>query len=205
MNDESQHATPGNESGYNELGHLVRQLHDTLRQLGCDEAIQRIAGELPDTQDRLSYIALLSEQAAQRVINAVEKVQPLQDKIETSALTLAEEWRNAKGDGEFQNIGEKMHTFLAGIPSHTRETSSQLTDILMAQDFQDLTGQVIKKISRLTQELEHQLVHILLISKPEKHSKENSLLNGPVVKKEGRADIVNGQEEVDDLLTSLGF
>ncbi len=205
MNDESQHATPANESGYNELGHLVRQLHDTLRQLGCDEAIQRIAGELPDTQDRLSYIALLSEKAAQRVISAVEKAQPLQEKMETSALGLAEEWRNANEAGEFQNIGEKMHTFLAGIPSHTRETSSQLTDILMAQDFQDLTGQVIKKISRLTQELEHQLVHILLISKPEKLSKENSLLNGPVVNKEGRADIVNGQEEVDDLLTSLGF
>lgn len=205
MNDVSQQPSANNESSYNELGHLVRQLHDTLRQLGCDEAIQRIAGELPDTQDRLSYIALLSEQAAQRVINAVEKVQPLQEKIETDALGLAEEWRNAKGNGEFQCIGEKMHTFLAGIPSHTRETSSQLTDILMAQDFQDLTGQVIKKISRLTQELEHQLVHILLISKPEEHAKEISLLNGPVVKKEGRTDIVNGQEEVDDLLTSLGF
>ena len=75
----------------------------------------------------------------------------------------------------------------------------------MAQDFQDLTGQVIKKISQVTQDLEHQLVHILLISKPEGHAKENSLLNGPVVNKEGRSDIVNGQEEVDDLLTSLGF
>lgn len=205
MNDESQHATPGNESGYNELGHLVRQLHDTLRQLGCDEAIQRIAGELPDTQDRLSYIALLSEKAAQRVISAVEKAQPLQEKMETSALSLAEEWRNAQGDGEFQRIGEKMHAFLASIPNHTRETSSQLTEILMAQDFQDLTGQVIKKISRLTQDLEHQLVHILLISKPAGNTKDDSLLNGPVVKNEGRTDIVNGQEEVDDLLTSLGF
>jgi chemotaxis protein CheZ len=164
-----------------------------------------MAGELPDTQDRLRYIAQLTEQAAQRVINAVEKAQPLQEKMETDALGLAEEWRNANEDGEFQRIGEKMHAFLAGIPNHTRETSSQLTDILMAQDFQDLTGQVIKKISQLTQELEHQLVHILLISKPAGDAKNHTLLNGPVVKKDGRTDVVNGQEEVDDLLTSLGF
>ena len=205
MNDASQHPTTKSESSYNELGLLVRQLHGTLRELGCDEAMQNMVGELPDTQDRLSYIAHLTEQAAQRVINAVEKAQPLQEKMETDALNLAEEWRAAKGDGEFQRIGEKMHAFLTGIPGHTRATSSQLTDILMAQDFQDLTGQVIKKISQVTQDLEHQLVHILLISKPDSPAKEDSLLNGPVVKKEGRSDIVNGQEEVDDLLTSLGF
>ncbi|BAN33892.1 chemotaxis protein CheZ [Sulfuricella denitrificans skB26] len=205
MNDESQHPAPVNESSYNELGHLIRQLHDTLRELGCDEVIQNLVGELPDTQDRLSYIAQLTEQAAQRVINAVEKAQPLQEKMETDALGLAEEWRNAQGNGERQRIGEKMHAFLTGIPTLTRETSSQLTEILMAQDFQDLTGQVIKKISQLTRELEHQLVHILLISKPADDSKNDGLLNGPVVKKDGRTDIVNGQEEVDDLLTSLGF
>lgn len=205
MNDASQQPSTNKESGYNELGHLVRQLHGTLRELGCDEAIQSMAGELPDTQDRLRYIAQLTEQAAQRVINAVEKALPLQESMETTALALAKEWHSAQGDGELRQAGDKMRAFLEGIPSHTRETSSQLTDILMAQDFQDLTGQVIKKISQLTQELEHQLVHILLISKPEEHSKESSLLNGPVVKKEGRTDIVNGQEEVDDLLTSLGF
>jgi len=205
VNDASQQPSASNESGYNELGLLVRQLHGTLRQIGCDEAMQDMVGELPDTQDRLRYVAHLTEQAAQRVINAVEKAQPLQEKLETDALTLADEWRNAKGDGEFRRIGEKMHAFLTGIPSHARETSSQLTDILIAQDFQDLTGQVIKKISQLTQDLEHQLVHILLISKPKEHAKEDSLLNGPVVKKEGRNDIVNGQEGVDDLLTSLGF
>ncbi len=205
MNDVSQHPPANNESGYNELGHLVRQLHGTLRELGCDEAIQNMAGELPDTQDRLRYIAQLTEQAAQRVINAVEKALPLQESMETAALALAKEWHNARGDGELRLAGDKMRAFLDGIPSHTRETSSQLTDILVAQDFQDLTGQVIKKISQVTQDLEHQLVHILLISKPEGHAKENSLLNGPVVSREGRSDIVNGQEEVDDLLTSLGF
>lgn len=207
MNDQSQHPSPGNESSYNELGHLIRLLHDTLRGLGSDKAMQNIAGELPDTQDRLHYIGQLAEQTAQRVLTAVEVALPLQDTIETHALALSEEWRNAKakGNGEIHLVGEKMQAFLEGIPVHARETSSQLRDIMMAQEFQDLTGQVIKKISRLTQDLEHQLVHILLISKPADDAKDDGLLNGPVVKKEGRTDIVNGQEEVDDLLTSLGF
>lgn len=206
MNEQPQDTLNTAETGYTELGHLVRQLHGTLRELGCDEAMQSMVGELPDTQDRLNYIAQLTEQAAQRVLGAVEKAMPLQERMETDALALAEEWRSAKGDGEFQRVGEKMLAFLDGVPGNTRETSSQLTDILMAQDFQDLTGQVIAKIAHLTQNLEHQLVHILLLSKPAgAKGGDDSLLNGPVVKKQGRADIVNNQGEVDDLLSSLGF
>ena len=127
--------------------------------------------------------------------------------METEALSLAGEWRAANGDGEWRRIGEKMQVFLEGLPSHTRETSSQLTEILMAQDFQDLTGQVIKKVIHMAQNLEHQLMHILLISKPAGAVKtgDEALLNGPAVKKQGRTDIVNNQEEVDDLLSSLGF
>ncbi|MDD5240877.1 MAG: protein phosphatase CheZ [Sulfuricella sp.] len=206
MGEPSQNTLSAAKTGYTELGHLVRQLHGTLRELGCDEAMQDMVGELPDTQDRLSYIAQLTEQAAQRVLGAVEIALPLQERMEVDALALAEEWRGAKEDGEFQRIGEKMLAFLEGVPSHTKETSSQLTDIMMAQDFQDLTGQVIKKVAHLTQNLEHQLVHILLLSKPSGARGEgNGLLNGPVVKRQGRTDVVNNQGEVDDLLSSLGF
>ena len=189
------------EAGYAELGHLVRQLHGTLRELGCDEAMQKMAGDLPDTQDRLNYVAQLTEQAAQRVLGAVEKALPLQSELETAALALSEEWRNS---GNSSGLGEKIQDFLDSIPALTRETSNQLTDILMAQDFQDLTGQVIKKVTRLAQDMEHQLVNILLISKPDS-PKDEGLMNGPVVKKEGRSDIVSDQGEVDDLLSSLGF
>jgi len=194
---------------YTELGQLVRQLHETLHDLGCDQAMQSMVGELPDTQDRLKYIAQLTEQAAQRTLGAVEVALPLQDQLESGALALTEEWRAAKasGNGDWQKVAEKMHAFLEEVPGHARATSSQLTEIMMAQDFQDLTGQVIKKITDLTQNLEHQLVHILLISKPADQAKagDEALLNGPVVKKEGRSDIVNNQGEVDDLLSSLGF
>ncbi len=211
MQKQSQEENSTNVAGdsYTELGQLVRQLHETLHDLGCDQAMQSMVGELPDTQDRLKYIAQLTEQAAQRTLGAVEAAMPLQGKLESGALALTEEWRAAKasGNGDWQRVAEKMHAFLEEVPGHARETSSQLTEIMMAQDFQDLTGQVIKKITDLTQNLEHQLVHILLISKPAEPPKkgDEALLNGPVVKKEGRADVVNNQEEVDDLLSSLGF
>ncbi len=195
--------------GYTELGQLVRQLHQTLHELGCDQAMQSAVGELPDTQDRLNYIAQLTEQAAQRSLNAVEIARPLQSTLESGALALTEEWRavQAKGNGEWRQVAEKMHAFLEEVPVHTRATTSQLGEIMMAQDFQDLTGQVIKKVAQLTQNLEHQLVHILLISKPAGQPAKDgdALLNGPLVKKGSRTDAVNNQAEVDDLLSSLGF
>lgn len=192
---------------YNELGHLVRQLHETLRELGCDQAMQSVVGELPDTQDRLNYIAQLTEQAAQRSLNAVEIALPVQESLEKDALAMSAAYRAAQESGDWQALAEQMHGFIEGIPERTRATSSQLNEIMMAQDFQDLTGQVIKKITLMAQNLEHQLVNILLISKPEneKPKEGDPLLNGPVVKKEGRKDIVNNQAEVDDLLNDLGF
>lgn len=198
---------PAGGDSYQELGQLVRQLHETLRELGCDQAMQNVVGELPDTQDRLNYIAQLTEQAAQRSLNAVEIALPLQEKVETEALRLAEEYRLAKANGDWQTVADKMQSFIEVLPMHTKATSEQLTEIMMAQDFQDLTGQVIKKVTLMAQNLEHQLVNILLISKPESRSQHDGdqLLNGPVVKPDGSKDIVNSQAEVDDLLNDLGF
>ncbi|MBS4097405.1 MAG: protein phosphatase CheZ [Sulfuricella sp.] len=198
---------PPEGEAFNELGHLVRQLHETLRELGCDQAMQSVVGELPDTQDRLNYVAQLTEQAAQRSLNAVEIALPLQEKVESEALRLLEEYRTAKANGSWQQVADKMQAFIEVLPNHTRATSEQLNEIMMAQDFQDLTGQVIKKVTLMAQNLEHQLVNILLISKPEETARKegDSLLNGPVVKKEGRKDVVSSQSEVDDLLNDLGF
>ena len=77
----------------------------------------------------------------------------------------------------------------------------------MAQDFQDLTGQVIKKIIELTQNMEQQLLSLLLENAPASVKAEinNSLLNGPVINAQGRSDVVTSQDQVDDLLESLGF
>ncbi len=194
------------DGAYSELGHLVRTLHETLRGLGCDESLQRSVGELPDTQDRLNYIAALTEQAANRSLNAVEQATPIQAGLEADAQALAEAWRAlpSRSGPEFEALEARMLAFLDEVPQRTQETAAHLNEIMMAQDFQDLTGQVIKKVTQMAQELEQQLVHILLIAQPDGAKKNEGLENGPQVKK-GAADAVNSQEEVDDLLNSLGF
>ena len=128
------------EAGYNELGHLVRQLHGTLHELGCDEAMQSMVGELPDAQDRLNYIAQLTEQAAQRVLGAVEKAMPLQEKMETDALPWPRNGGTQRGMANSSRSARKCWPFSRASPAHTRETSSQLTDIMMAQDFRISPG-----------------------------------------------------------------
>lgn len=193
----------GESGSYEELGHLVRRLHETLRDLGCDNAFQNMVGELPNTQDRLNYIATLTEQAANRCLGAVEKAMPVQESLEGEARELADLWRN-RNSSEVPGLEDRIQGFLDGLPDRTQMVSQQLGEIMMAQDFQDLTGQVIKKVTSLAQDMEHQLVNILLISRPAgEKPQDDGLLNGPVVK--GRADTVNSQQEVDDLLDSLGF
>lgn len=190
----------GESQTFAELGQVVRRLHETLRELGCDAGLQSVVGELPDTQDRLNYIVTLTEQAANRALTAVEKAMPVQEAMSAEAQELAELWR---GGGDDAALRQRVQDFLDGVPERSRQVSEQLTEVMMAQDFQDLTGQVIKKVMNLAQEMEHQLVNILLISRPEAAAKSESLENGPVLK--ASKETVGGQQEVDDLLDSLGF
>ena len=200
------------ETVFNRIGQMARSLHDTLSQLGYDKFLEKTVSALPDAKDRLAYVANLTEQAACRVLNATDVAVPLVDEIETSARTLGERWdkvfANQMGADEFKQLAVETRAFLnSDLPQKTKATHAQLTEIMMAQDFQDLTGQVIKKIVSLAQELESSLMSVLLEVVPEtKRTEEvNSLMNGPVVSAEGRTDVVVNQEQVDDLLDSLGF
>jgi chemotaxis protein CheZ len=91
------------------------------------------------------------------------------------------------------------------VPKQTKATNAYLTEIMMAQDFQDLTGQVIKKIIEVTQQMEQQLVTLLIENAPPSVKIDSGLLNGPVINGQGRSDVVTNQKQVDDLLESLGF
>jgi len=101
----------------------------------------------------------------------------------------------------------KPATSSTDCPARPQATNAQLLEIMMAQDFQDLTGQVIKKVIALAQDLEVQLLQVLVASTPPDKRKNlgDDLLNGPVINAEGRSDVVTSQEQVDELLASLGF
>jgi chemotaxis protein CheZ len=203
---------PKQEVVFNRIGHMARALHDTLGQLGYDKVLEKTVSALPDAKDRLAYVANLTEQAACRVLNATDIANPLVDDIENVSKGLGQRWdklfANQLSPGEFKALAAETRAFLNDqLPQKTQATHAQLTEIMMAQDFQDLTGQVIKKIVALAQELESGLMGVLIEVVPETRRTDevNNLMNGPVINAEGRADVVVNQEQVDDLLDSLGF
>lgn len=205
-------AWPAQGKVFNQVGQMARQLHDTLGNLGFDKLLEDTVSALPDAKDRLAYIANLTEQAACKVLNATDIANPLQDEIEEGAALLATKWdtlyANQMGVEEFKLLAAETRAFLkTGVPQRTAATKQQLLEIMMAQDFQDLTGQVIKKVVSVSQALEAQLMDVLIQTMPGDRRTENvnSLLNGPVINAAGRTDVVASQQQVDDLLDSLGF
>jgi chemotaxis protein CheZ len=193
------------------IGHLTRTLHDSLRGLGLDKLIERAASDIPDARDRLDYVARLSEQAAQKVLNATDEAGPLQDRIDTTAGELAGAWQalldGQGGEGDWRALAAQTVARLEQSRLDAAATRSHLMNIMMAQDFQDLTGQVIGRVTSIAQKLENQLVEVLVDFAPTEIKREldNGLLNGPQIKPEGNSDVVADQGQVDDLLDSLGF
>lgn len=207
------------------IGKMTRMLHESMRELGLDKEIEKAAEAIPDARDRLSYVADMTEQAAERSLNAIDQAQPMQERMESGAEKLDqrwEEWFAAPVElDDAKELVKDTRDFLRDVPTQTKATNAQLLEIMMAQDFQDLTGQVIKKMMDVIREIEQQLVQVLIDTAPESHDKEelqqladersrksqkgdDELLNGPQVKPEG-TDVVNNQDQVDDLLDSLGF
>jgi chemotaxis protein CheZ len=203
----------------NRVGHVTRTLHDSLSGLGLDKILEQVAQDIPDARDRLAYVARMTEQAAERVLNATDVAIPLQEELASGATILQERWKTVMSEpslkSEYNLAANETLTYLTMAGKNTAETKALLMDIMMAQDFQDLTGQVIKKITGLAQDLEKQLVQLLIDFSPaipKKDSEANnaeagdnsSLLNGPQIDPDA-VDIVASQEQVDDLLDSLGF
>jgi len=193
------------------VGHMTRLLHDSLRGLGLDKLLERAAEDIPDARDRLDYVARMSEQAAQRVLNATDIAIPLQETLDAEAKKISSSLQalllQTPAPEQYQEMTKQVLQYLALVSSNSAETKSHLMDIMMAQDFQDLTGQVIKKVTVLAQNLEQQLVQLLIDYSPTDMKKEvaDGLLNGPQINPEGKTDVVANQSQVDDLLDSLGF
>ncbi len=204
-------APQGSTQVFNRLGQMTRELHNTLRELGYDKVLEDTARAIPDARQRLSYIVQMTEQAASRVLNATEIAKPIQDGLQAQSEALGQRWdkvfANQLSPDEFKALAADTQAFLRVVPQQVSATNEQLMEIMMAQDFQDLTGQVIKKVVDLAQNMETQMLNVLLEAMPADVRVEapSGLLNGPVINAEGRSDVVSTQTQVDDLLESLGF
>ncbi len=207
--------TVTNRKVIDQIGQLTRNLHDSLRELGYDKRLESIAAEVPEAQDKLSYVASKTEQAAQRTLNATEIAMPIQEKLSSDAAHLSEQWKHALETQQahpntdiFRTLLIDTLDYLDKVPEYTNATNAQLMEIMMAQDFQDLTGQVIKKITNMVQSLEKDLIDLLLENVSNKKAPvaaNEGFLNGPVTNPEKQTDVVCNQDQVDDLLASLGF
>jgi chemotaxis protein CheZ len=189
---------------FHQLGLITRQLHDTLTQLGVMPRLQHAADGLPDARSRLTYIAQKTGEAADKVLNSVDRA-----KLEHTQITEATRRIAAAiiADPVKAVASGAVINFVDDVEAATARVDGHLTDIMMAQDFHDLTGQVVAKVVSLAADLEDSLVKLLVQAAPPEQAQkvEASLLNGPVVNAEGRTDVVQNQGEVDDLLASLGF
>jgi chemotaxis protein CheZ len=211
----AQSIQPDNEAAsdvVSQLGHLTRKLHDAMRELGYDRLLSDTAKAIPDARDRLVYVASMTEQAAVRALNAIETAKPIQDSLGQDAAGLAGDWdrvfKRELSVDEFKALAGRTRDFLSGVSGKTEATSAQLMEIMMAQDFQDLTGQVIKRITAMTQDVESQLLSLLVQNVPAERREaveSRGLLNGPVTGADRHGDVVTNQSQVDELLESLGF
>jgi chemotaxis protein CheZ len=190
---------------FQQLGQITRQLHDTLMQLGVMPKLQTAAQGLPDARSRLSYIAKKTGEAANKVLNSVDQAKLEHASIATETRRVAEALLS---DPVKAVASGAVINFVTDVEAATARIDQHLTDIMMAQDFHDLTGQVVAKVVSLATDLEDSLVKLLLQAAPLELAQKQEVveaLQGPVVNAEGRTDVVADQGEVDDLLASLGF
>ena len=197
----------GTDDVHHKIGLLTRQLHSALNELGYADQLRGTMGELPDAQSRLSYIARLTGEAAEKVLGRVEQAKSLHDHVASETrrvvTSLVADPVAAVAKGEIYN-------FLTDVERATQEADSHLTEIMMAQDFHDLTGQVIARVVNLAATIEEQLVQLLIQTAPPTAQvpvaeTKPAHLQGPVVDPENTPDVVTDQSQVDDLLASLGF
>jgi chemotaxis protein CheZ len=200
---------------FERLGGIVRMLHDSLRQLGYDRSLSSVATQINDAQDRLEYVASLTEQAANKVLNAIDVGMPEQDLLQKKAKDMDNRWallfEGKMSLDEFKALAGDSRQFAAAVGDATEAEKARLLEIMMAQDFQDITGQLIKKIVAITHAAEKELAQLLLDNAPPEMKASiaaaaddgkpgEQLMQGPSV-----PTVAMEQDDVDSLLADLGF
>lgn len=208
---------------FSEVGKLTRQLHDSLNNFQIDERIANLMqDEIPDARSRLIYVIEETEKAANTTMDAVEKCMPLAEGLNNRLNNIMPEWQKLMSRqievGEFKSLCIELDELIKDASRDSSVLNALLTEVLMAQGYQDLTGQVIRRVIELVKEVEDSLVSMLTAfgdvgelqlveDNPQTSKKKTDTVKaeGPIIDADTRDDVVSGQDDVDDLLSSLGF
>lgn len=211
------------QSLYREVGRLTRSLHEAIRNFQVDprNAEQKEAlSKMTDASDRLEYVVQMTSQAANRTMDLVEETMPVAHTVRDEAVALRDEWqrlrRREMQPAEFRELYGRIDRFFGSLTTDADTIYNNLSEILMAQDFQDLTGQVIQRVTTLVKEVEEQMLGLVVMASHVDqitgtvHQLDDAEVSaeqgvGPQIRADEREDVVSGQDDVDDLLSSLGF
>lgn len=211
---------------YQEVGKLTRALHNAITNFhidGGEETDHNDITNMSEATDRLSYVMTLTDRAANKTLDLVEDSLPVADSLKDEACALKTEWerlvQREMTPEEFRGLYWRLDEFFKKLDTDTRKLSGNMTEILMAQDFQDLTGQVITKVTGLVKEVETSLVDLVFMASQveqitgmvTKGEETESMVDkdmkghGPQINSENDEEVMGSQDDVDDLLSSLGF
>lgn len=209
-----------NDKLFTSVGQLTRDLHDALQDFQLDPRIVQLTeADLPDAQNRLQYVIEKTEEAANRTMDAVEACLPMTDTMHQKIETLQPQWQKLMDNNielsEFKSLCHGVDDVIKECGQNMPQIHGLMTEVLMAQDYQDITGQVIRRVIQLVEDVEKNLIELLklfgdeareeLQGKANSESKDKNSAEGPIIDPDKRDDVVSGQDDVDDLLSSLGF
>jgi chemotaxis protein CheZ len=202
---------------FQEVGKLTRELHDALNNFDVDARLVDLTeNEMPDTRDRLNFVIKTTEDAAHKTLGFIDQTLPLASGLKQTAEKIDESWHRFRmkdmNADEFRSLSKDIENYLPKVKQHSEQIHANLSEMILAQGFQDITGQVIRQVIDLVGEVESNLVQLVKVAGKhiDNNTKDNKKVDpikaeGPQINAEDNPDVLNNQDEVDDLLSSLGF
>jgi len=210
---------------FGELRELTNNLQKSLDRFRVDSRLADIAEkDMPDARARLQHVLKMTDEAAHKTMDLVERSGPPAERTCKAAAALASMWTSFRARKitvqDFRALLEQMDAFLPAVQADAELVRRNLNEVVLTQGYQDLTGQIIRGVMQLVQELETALVDLTRISSQgvnslngmngasgiEPEEKPSSSQGfGPVVPGVTKGVVASGQDDVDSLLAGLGM
>lgn len=193
------------------VARITHNLHKTVNEMSTDSRLaQYVTAEMPDACKRLDYVVKLTEEAAHRTLDLVDRSRVLAGnvrdagnqllQIQDQVMAVVPETPTAL------SLSAQLLLLHKTVMDNAEHLGSNLSALSQAQEYQDLTGQVIKRVIKLVSEVETALLELLRASGlgnlATPRANNTSLLAGPAVP--GVNEAAN-QTDADALLADLGF